>query len=202
MTDKELEELEEMDPEERARLLSHKDTFALSCRHLDIIVNDLFRDDDAKLARLIRDLVAFNVDGTNDLLDNIDDQDNADRTARKLLYDDCKVFIDKWLLTSWHNALNRRGKTKASNEQDQEQSTGDTGRYYPTLEEVKQEVVNCLGGVPDEVRNEIAEKWYQSETKQHWRDDRGKPLEHWRKVCDTYCNKVYMSIVTEKAVGK
>lgn len=195
MTSKDLDDLEQIPPEERARLLSHKDTFALSSRHLDIIVNDLFRDDDAKLAKLIRDLVAYNVDGSTALIDNIDDQDNADRTARKLLFDDCNVYIGKWLLTSWHNAQNRRGKTKTAEGQDTEPEG-----YHPTLEEVKQEAVN--NGITGDMADEIARQWYDSETKRHWQDDKGNPLEHWRKVFSTYCNATWLKKVTERAVGK
>lgn len=202
MTDKELDELESIDPQERARLLERKDTFVLSSSHLDIIVNELLRDDDVKLARLIRDLVAFNVTGDNALIDNLDETDSADRTARKLLYDDCKVFIGKWLLKSIHNANNRKGKTKDSASaiaSDTSQSDDDDGQH-PTINEVKDYAKLTQGGLSDAEVAEIVSKWYDKETKSHWLDERGEPVRNWRKVFESYAQKAWIGKATDKVI--
>lgn len=205
MTDNELDELEALDPKERARLLSRKEQFVISNKTADIIVNDLFRDDDAKLGKVFRDLVAFNVDGTTDLIDNVDDQDTSDRTARHLLYNDCKAFIDRWLLTSRHNASNRKGKTKNKDDQtakneitEQPQASDKDDQDRPTLDDIKHYSVMILGGEPQEVREQLSERWYSNMTKSHWQDDRGEPIRNWHKVFKAYCDRSWCARSLEK----
>lgn len=186
MTDKDFDELEQLDAEERARLLSRRDTFVLSSEHLDIICNKLFSNDDdgnLKLGRILRDLVSFNIDGTTELIDGGDKNDRADLGARELLYGDCKRYIDKWLLTSLHNAKNRQGKTKASAEEEQAQ---ETDAEQPT----QGDVIECARGLADKYNTPpgrmemLARKWYEEHTESHWRDNRGNPIKNWRDLFD------------------
>ena len=202
MTDSEREELEQLSAEERARLLGHRDTFTLSKAHMDIICNRLFSDDDEgnlKLGRLIRDVVAFNIDGTTDLLDHGDQQDHAAMGARGLLYDDCRLYLDHWLLKAIHNAQNRRGKTKdAKDVQEQEQDPNtDTG--HPTLGDVMDYArLDALGGVPEEQLQKISRNWYKNVTAKHWYDDKGDPIREWRTVFKAYCQQAFIKSTVDK----
>lgn len=203
MTDKEIEELEQLDPSERARRLERKDTFALSKQHMDIITHDLLPDDDAnniRLAKIIRDLVATCVDGTTDLLDNCDQGDPADRTARRLLFEDYKQYTNSWLLKSIHTAQNRQGKTKAPQPDDTEQ---DDQQDHPSLNEIKDYArLKCLGGVSDDMIEQVSRNWYDSMTKNHWLDDRGDPIKRWRSVFERYCQKAWLKQATDTAINK
>jgi hypothetical protein len=191
MTDKDFDELEQLDAEERARLLSRRDTFVLSSEHLDIICNKLFSNDDdgnLKLGRILRDLVSFNIDGTTELIDGGDKNDRADLGARELLYGDCKRYIDKWLLTSLHNAKNRQGKTKASAEEQAQETDTQTDAGQPTLGDV----LDYARGLTDQYNTPIgklemvARKWHEDHKKHHWRDDDGKPIKDWRSLLKRY----------------
>lgn len=193
MTDKDFDELEQLDAEERARLLSRRDTFVLSSEHLDIICNKLFSNDDdgnLKLGRILRDLVSFNIDGTTELIDGGDKNDRADLGARELLYGDCKRYIDKWLLTSLHNAKNRQGKTKASAEEEQTQET-DAGQ--PT----QGDVVDYARGLADQYNappgrmEMLARKWHEEHTQSHWRDGKGNPIKNWRDLFNKYIDGLW-----------
>lgn len=203
MTDKEIEELEQLDPGERAKRLSHQDTFALSKQHMDIITHDLFPDDDAsniKLARIIRDLVSTCVDGTTDLLDNRDESDSADRTARRLLFEDHMQYTNHWLLKSIHTAQNRQGKTKASQVEPED---GQDDQDHPSLNEIKDYArLKCLGGVPGDMIEQVSRNWYDSMTKNHWLDDRGDPIKRWRSVFERYCQKAWLKQATDTAINK
>lgn len=195
MTDKDYDELEQLDPEERARLLSRKEEFVLNNKHLSDICNTLFDDSDEstlKLGRILRDLVAFNVDGTTDLIDNGDKNDRVDRYARVSLYDDSKRYIDNWLLTSLHRAQNRRGKTKASAEEEQTQET-DTGQ--PTQGDVIEyaQVLADQYNAPPGRMEMLARKWHEEHTQSHWRDDKGNPIKNWRDYFDSYLKTLWQA---------
>lgn len=188
MTDKDFDELEQLDAEERARLLSRRNEFVLNNDDLETICNTLFDDSDksnAKLGKILRDLVAFNIDGTTELIDGGDKSDRIDQSARKILYNDSKRYIDKWLLTSLHNAKNRQGKTKASAEEEQTQET-DAGQ--PT----QGDVMDYARGLADKYNTPpgrmemLARKWHEDHKKHHWRDDDGKPIKDWRSLLKRY----------------
>lgn len=193
MTDKDRDELDQLNGEERAKRLARKTAFQLDNEHMQLITQDLFPDDDAgniKLAKVIRDLVAFCVDGTADLTENIDEQDRADRVARKLLYNDAVHFADAWLLRSLHAShasQSRQGKTKdkASESQDAQ----DANR--PGEKEILELALypEYLGGrgLPDNEVDQIARAWIASQNENGWQDAKGEPIKDWRKVFQDYC---------------
>lgn len=197
MTDKELDEIDALTPEERSRIFGRKDTFALNKNHMSIIVNDLLRDDDAKLGRIMRDLVAFNIDGTTDLVDNVDEHDPADRTARHLLYDDAVVLINHYMLTALHNSHGgKRSKSKNADAETDGEQVQDNDR--PTLGDICDFATMCLGGVPEEEQKKISRQWYDSMTKHHWLDDKGVQIHEWRKVFEKYAKQTWLKKATDK----
>jgi len=195
MTDKDFEELEQIDPNERARLLEHKNCFTLGNEHMAMIVNDLLADDDAKLGRIMRDLVTLMTTGENALLDNIDKSDRIDKTARKLLYDDCRHFTDRWLLTSYHSSKHRKkhSETEENTADDDQSDQGDASvDGFPPIDTVLSYAVFKWGGSMkhDEIER-ATKRWYDKMTKNHWHDDLNEPVKEWRKVLDTYLNGVW-----------
>lgn len=195
MTDEEKDELEQLDSEDRIKRLDRKDAFQLNNEHMDIICNVLFSNDDdgdRKIGKIMRDLLAFNVDGTTDLIDNGDPKDSADMTARRLLMNDAIAYQNKWLLRSLHNSQNRQGKTKEHDEQVDEQSTDTTSDSgCPTMGDVMSYAHMILGGVPEMQVDSIARNWYDNMTKNHWCDDRGEKIRNWRKVFESYCDSAW-----------
>lgn len=197
MTDKDREELERLPAEERAERLARKRSFQLDNEHLRLITEDLIPDDDAgniKLAKIIRDLVSFCVDGTADLTENIDEGDPADKVARKLLYDDCQYFADAWLLRSLRNTQNRQGKTKDRTDESQNtEQNDDQSVKHPTSSEVLDlaHMPEYLGGkeLPDDEVDQIATKWFTSQNENGWRDEHGDPIRNWKKRFQKYCQK-------------
>lgn len=192
MTDKDFDELDQLDPQERARLLSHRNEFVLNNEHLGTICNTLFDDSDEsnlKLGRILRDLVSFNIDGTTELIDGGDKNDRVDRCARELLYNDCKRYIDNWLLTSLHRAQNRRGKTKAPDEE-QEQETD-------TEQPTQGDVMVYARGLADQYNTPpgrmemLARKWHEEHTQTHWRNGKGNPIKNWRDLFNKYIDGLW-----------
>ena len=192
MTDKDFDELEQLDAEERARLLSRRNEFVLNNDDLETICNTLFDDSDksnAKLGKILRDLVAFNIDGTTELIDGGDKNDRIDQSARKILYNDSKRYIDKWLLTSLHNAKNRRGKTKAPDEEQAQEADA----QQPT----QGDVMEYARGLADQYNTPpgrmemLARKWHEEHTQSHWRDDKGNPIRKWRDVLKSYLEALW-----------
>lgn len=193
MTDKDFEELESIPAEERARLLGHKETFSLGNDHMAMIV-ELLADDDAKLGRIMRDLVQFMTTGENVLLDNIDESDRIGKHVRLLLYDDCKHFNDRWLLTSYRSSKHRKKPEtdESSDDGSVEQDHTASVDGYPSSEEVITFALERWQGSMsiDEVKR-IAGRWYDSMTKNHWQDDRHEKVRDWRSLLNTYVDKAW-----------
>lgn len=201
MTDNERDMLEQLSPEERAERLARKESFSLGNKHLDIICNYLLPDSDAnniKLGKILRDLVAFNVDGTTELLDNCDKKDTADASARRLLLDDAVQFQNAWLLRSIRNTNNRKGKTKAPSEQPEEEPRSVPEEGYPTIDAVREYATMELGGVDTDTVAEIVRQWYDNMTKSHWHDERGNSVRDWRKVFKAYATKAWIDKANDK----
>lgn len=199
MTDKDYEVLESIDPSERARLMKNKKTFKLGNEHMDMIANDLLADDDAKFGKIMRDLVTFVTTGENSLIDNIDESDKIDKTARRLLYDDCCNFTKQWLLKSYTNSQNAKKPRKTSKNQYVEEAAENTaeedhesGDGHPSLDEVKGTALfNWQGSLPVDEIERIAARWYESMTKSNWRDDHGEDVKDWRALLDTYLSQAW-----------
>lgn len=208
MTDNERDLLNQLSDEERGERLARKDAFSLGNEHMDIIINSLLPDSDAnniKLGKIIRDLVAYNVDGTTDLIDNGNEQDNADMTARRLLLADAKRFQDAWLIRSIRNTNNRLGKTKAG-EHEEDHATSKPVTYekdytedegYPELGDVYEFAKLKLGGIPDDEVKEIVRKWYNNMTKNHWQYN-GEKIHNWRGVFSKYANQTWLDKANDK----
>lgn len=204
MTDKDRDELDQLTGEERAKRLARKDAFQLDNEHMRLITQDLFPDNDAgniKLAKVIRDLVAFCVDGTADLTERIDEKDPADRVARKLLYDDARRFTNAWLLRSLHATQNRQGKTKAKPSESQDAEPDDPqNASRPSESEVLDlaRMPEYLGGkgLPDDEVDRIARNFYASQNDNGWQDERGERIRNWRKVFQRYCQRALVKRAT------
>ena len=209
MTDNERDLIDQLSDEERGERLARKDSFSLGNEHMDIIINNLLPDNDAnniKLGKIIRDLVAYNVDGTTDLIDNGNKQDSADMTARRLLLADAKRFQEAWLIRSIRATNNRKGKTKASEgkaskkrEEAHSMPAIDASNEegHPEISDVYEFAKFKLGEVdPDEIKD-IVSKWYSNMTKNHWQYD-GKPIDNWRAVFSIYANKTWLKKANDK----
>ena len=207
MTDKDRDELDQLSAEERAKRLARKDAFQLDNEHMRLITQDLFPDDDAgniKLAKVIRDLVAFCVDGTADLTENIDDKDPADKVARKLLYDDARRFTNAWLLRSLHASQSRQGKTKDKASESQDAEPDDAGNASRPSESDVLDLAHMpeyLGGnnLSDDEVDQIARNFYASQNQNGWKDERGEHVRDWRKLLQRYCQRALKKRVTERA---
>ena len=209
MTDNERDLIDQLSDEERGERLARKDSFSLGNEHMDIIINNLLPDNDAnniKLGKIIRDLVAYNVDGTTDLIDNGNKQDSADMTARRLLLADAKRFQEAWLIRSIRATNNRRGKTKASESKATKKPEearsipaidASNEEAHPEIDEVYKHAKLKLGGVDDEELKDIVSKWYSNMTKNHWQYN-GEQIHNWRGVFDAYANKAWVKKATDK----
>ena len=193
----ELDELvEQMSAEERARRLERRKTFQLGIANMSMIVNTLLADDDAKLGRIVRDLVNFNATGEMSLIENGNKKDKIDMAVRELLYNDCTNLVNAYLRQVVQNSLNRQGISKPNAVEEGEAPTSQENESgIPSVDDVVKAAIDEWGNGASRLTNdkvkELATRWREQTMKNHWRDDRGEPIQHWKPLLSAYIDRVW-----------
>lgn len=154
-----------------------KKSFVINSAHADMIVNDLLQGDYEALGRLFTDLVNFNIYGDYSIIENIDDLDRTERTARKLLQADSENYIEHFVAKSQQNAKNR------------------TSGHQPT----RDELIDYARAKGYDEQTVIG--WGMEQAQREWKDNNGDPIRYWKKTLDAYMQAINKKKIADITKG-
>ena len=137
-------------------------TFVINNEHADLIVNDLLEGDFEALGRIFTDLVNFNLYGDYSIIENIENADKAERSARKLFKSDSEHYIQNFKARSEQASKNR------------------TSGQQPDNAEVR-DYARAIG-----YDENVAVDWAIQTAQRGWTDKNGDPIKYWKKALDAY----------------
>ncbi len=152
-----------------------RNSFVINNEHADMIVNDLLQGDYEALGHIFTDLVNLNLYGDYAIIENLDDKDKAERTARKLLKTDSEHYLNHFIARSEQNRTNR------------------TAGQYPNNAEVK-DYARAKG-----YDENIAVGWCIEQAQNDWKDQNGEPIKYWKKTLDAYMRGVARNRIKDMA---